>query len=152
MKQQAGHHLAEFNLGVLKYDWDDPRIADFANNLTLVNEIAERSPGYIWHLPGDEMEAAQMDPDGPLGGNPRIASTLSVWESRDHLGNFVWKTVHKKFYDRRDEWYGPQGGPRLVMWWVPIGHRPDLQEAMQRYNKFDQLGATDEAFNWAYID
>jgi len=69
VKQPLGHHLAEFNLGVLKYDWDDPRVADFANNLTLVNDIAQRSPGYVWHLPGDEMEAAQLDTFGL--GKPR---------------------------------------------------------------------------------
>lgn len=26
----------------------DPRLADFTDNLALVNDIAERSPGFIW--------------------------------------------------------------------------------------------------------
>ena len=100
-----GLHLAEFNIGILKYDWDDPRVADFMNNLDRVYGIAERSPGYVWHLSGDEMEAAQLDAEGVLGGNPRTASTLSVWESPEALEHFTWNTLHKQFYDRKTEWY-----------------------------------------------
>ena len=72
--------LAEFNIGILKYDWEDPRVADFRDNLDAVFALAARSPGYVWHMGEDEMEAAQLDASGPLGGNPRTASTLSVWE------------------------------------------------------------------------
>ncbi len=32
-------HLAEFNIGMLKYDWGDPRLADFADNLDLFHDI-----------------------------------------------------------------------------------------------------------------
>jgi len=78
--------------------------------------------------------------------------TLSVWESRDLLADFVWKTVHKKFYDRRAEWYDAQDGPRLVMWWVKAGHRPDFFEAMEKYRQFSKYGATDAAFGWDHID
>ena len=63
-------HLAEFNIGTLRYDWDDPRVADFQNNLDKVFAIAERSAGYVWHLKGPEMEAAQLDRTGPLGEIP----------------------------------------------------------------------------------
>ena len=44
------HHLAEFNIGTLKHDWDDPRVADFANNIDRVNAIAQRSPGFVWQF------------------------------------------------------------------------------------------------------
>lgn len=141
--------LAEFNIGILKYDWDDPRVADFQNNLDRVFAIAERSPGYIWHMPGDEMEAAQLDVQGVLGGNPRTASTLSVWKDLQSLEHFVWNTVHKRFYDRRAEWYDPAGqGLRLVMWWVPDGHRPSVAEAVEKLDLLDKQGASEAAFGW----
>ncbi|SNS26946.1 protein of unknown function [Antarctobacter heliothermus] len=146
-------HLAEFNIGTLKYDWDDPRVADFQNNLDRVFAIAERFDGYIWHLKGPEMEAAQLDPTGPLGGDPRTASTLSVWRDLAALERFVWKTVHKRFYDRRAEWYGPQnawGGLRLVMWWVPIGQIPTITEAAARLRQLVRDGDSDTAFGWDY--
>ena len=145
-------HLAEFNIGILKYDWDDPRVADFQNNLDRVYAIAARSPGYVWHMPPDEMEAAQLDPAGILGGNPRIASTLSVWESPEALRAFTFETVHKQFYDRRGEWYDPDGQPtRFVMWWVPEGHRPTIDEAAVRLDTFTRNGPTPEAFDWRRI-
>lgn len=152
MTGRAGRkHLAEFNIGILKYDWDDPRVADFQNNLDRVFAIAERSAGYVWHLQGDEMEAAQLDPNGPLGGNPRTASTLSVWQDLDSLKHFVWNTVHKRFYDRRMEWYDPaEQGLRLVMWWVPEGHRPSMAEAVARLKLRETKGDSDAAFGWDY--
>ena len=145
-------HLAEFNIGTLKYDWDDPRVADFQNNLDRVYDIARRAPGYVWHMEGDDMEAAQLDPDGPLDGNPRTASTLSVWETAESLHHFVWKTVHKQFYDRRTEWYDPGQGMRLVMWWVDPGHHPTVTEAMERFHHLEKHGNTDHAFNWQHLE
>ncbi|WP_299670896.1 DUF3291 domain-containing protein [uncultured Roseobacter sp.] len=149
--QPAGHHLAEFNLGTLLYDWDDPRVADFVNGLDLVNGIAQRSPGFVWMMDGDAMEAAQADPQGPLGGNPRTASTLSVWEDVARLEHFVWNTVHKQFYDRKEEWYGAVETLRLVMWWVPVGHKPSIDEAMARFQLLERQGESGEAFGWAHL-
>ena len=39
----ALRHLAQLNIGRLRYPTDDPRVADFMNNLDLVNSLAERS-------------------------------------------------------------------------------------------------------------
>lgn len=143
--------LAEFNIGILKYDWDDPRIADFQNNLDRVYDLARRSSGYVWHMDSEEMEAAQLDPDGPLHGNPRTASTLSVWRDAQSLYDFAFKTVHKQFYDRKGEWYDPGQGLRLVMWHVADGHRPTLAEAMARYDHLAQHGNSDHAFGWDHL-
>jgi hypothetical protein len=48
LQQPANHHLAQLNIGRIRYEIDDPRMADFTNNLALVNGIAERSAGFIW--------------------------------------------------------------------------------------------------------
>ncbi|MCR8546262.1 DUF3291 domain-containing protein [Salipiger sp. P9] len=149
--QPDGHHLAEFNLGVLKYDWDDPRVKDFVDGLDLVNGIAQRSAGFVWMMSGDEMEAEQLAPEGALGGNPRLASTLSVWEDAASLEHFVWNTVHKRFYDRKAEWYDAVDSLRLVMWWVPEGHRPTTAEAMARFRHLETHGDSAFAFGWAHL-
>ncbi len=151
MNQPLGHHLAEFNLGVLKHDWDDPRVADFADNIDRVNAIAQRAPGFVWMLDGDGMEAAQLDPGGPLGDNPRTASILSVWKDVASLEHFVWNTVHKKFYGRRAEWYHRGEALRLVLWWVPEGHHPDVAEAMGRFQYLEANGESDHAFGWTHL-
>ncbi len=151
MRQPAGHHLAELNLGILKYDWDDPRVQDFVNGLDLVNGAAMRSPGFVWMMPEDEMEKAQNDPEGPMDAHPRLASTLSVWEDVASLEHFVWNTVHKRFYDRKSEWYDMGAVLRLAMWWVPVGHRPDMSEAMARFRHLEAHGPTDHAFGWQHL-
>ena len=143
-------YLAEFNIGILRHDWEDPRIADFANALDQVNNIAARSPGFVWRLPDEEMEAAQCNPDGVLGGNPRTASTLSVWEDVDSLEQFVWRTLHKRFFDRREEWFAPDQGIRLVLWHIYQDHRPSINEAVERLRNLESRGDTDFAFGWAY--
>ncbi|MBN9888096.1 DUF3291 domain-containing protein [Salipiger abyssi] len=149
--QPDGHHLAEFNLGVLKYDWDDPRVKDFVDGIGRVNAIAQRSAGFVWMMDGDEMESEQLAPEGVLGGNPRLASTLSVWEDAAHLEHFVWNTVHKQFYDRKAEWYDAVDAVRLVMWWVPEGHRPTTTEAMERFRHLEAHGDSEFAFGWAHL-
>lgn len=144
-------HLAEFNLGILRYDWDDPRVKGFVDGLDLVNGVAQRSPGFIWMLGEDEMHAAQQDPNGSLGGNPRTASTLSVWQNVASLENFVWNTLHRQFYERKHEWYDAVEDIRLVMWWVPEGHRPTIDEAAQRLAYLKKAGESDHAFGWSYL-
>ncbi|MEO0668590.1 MAG: DUF3291 domain-containing protein [Pseudomonadota bacterium] len=144
--------LAEFNIGILKYDWDDPRVADFAGNLDRVYDIARRSPGYVWQMENEDMEAAQLDVQGVLGGNPRTASTLSVWQDVESFRHFVFQTVHKQFCDRKAEWYDvAEQGTRLVMWWVPEGHIPTVKEAVERLSHLDAQGPSDHAFGWDHV-
>ncbi|GAA6175024.1 DUF3291 domain-containing protein [Sulfitobacter pacificus] len=151
MNHPEGHHLAELNLGILKYDWDDPRVQDFVNGLDLVNAAAMRSPGFVWMLPEEEMHFEQTSDAGNMGANPRMASTLSVWEDVASLEHFVWNTVHKRFYDRKAEWYDMGAALRFAMWWVPIGHHPTMAEAMTRFRHLEQHGASDQAFGWAAV-
>ena len=149
MIQPAGHHLAEFNCGVLRYDWDDPRVADFADNEPRVNALAERAPGFVWRLSSEEMEREQLDAQGALGGNPRMASTLSVWADAASREHFVWNTVHRAFYARRAEWYDATDSHRLVMWWIPEGTRPTVADGVARLAKLEAEGPSAEAFGWA---
>ena len=48
MQQPLNHHLAQLNIGRIRYEIADPRMADFTDNLALVNGLAERTPGFVW--------------------------------------------------------------------------------------------------------
>jgi hypothetical protein len=39
----------------------------------------------------------------------------------------------------------------FVMWWVPIGHQPTMDEALQRLDMLRERGASEDAFDWAYL-
>lgn len=148
---RPGHHLAELNLGILRHDWDDPRVKAFVDGIDLVNRVAERSPGFVWRMTDDDMDAAQNDPTGALGGDPRMASTMSVWEDVASLEAFVWNTVHRQFFERRAEWFDAVESIRLVMWWVPEGHRPSIGEGMERFRHLETHGDSEHAFGWKYL-
>ncbi|HEV2956407.1 MAG TPA: DUF3291 domain-containing protein [Xanthobacteraceae bacterium] len=141
------HHLAQLNIGRLRYPTDDPRMADFMNALDLVNGLAERSPGFVWRLKDGSNNATAIRPFP----DPDMAVNLSVWESIEALERFVWQTLHKRFYGRRQEWFAKAEGPHLVMWWVPAGHMPTVEAAKERLEYLAAHGPSDYAFGWESI-
>ena len=56
------HHLAQLNIGRIRYDIGDPRMADFTNNLAFVNGIAERSARFIWRYIEESGNATNTRP------------------------------------------------------------------------------------------
>ncbi|MGE0501928.1 MAG: DUF3291 domain-containing protein [Rhizobiaceae bacterium] len=141
-------HLAELNVARLKYPFEDPRVADFAANLDLVNGVAERSAGFVWRLVDDGGENAI---DIRPFDDPAVITNLSVWDSAERLEHFVWNTVHKRFYARKTEWFALMEKQHFVMWWVDEGHRPSLEEAMARLDHLRAHGDTDVAFGWSHL-
>jgi hypothetical protein len=140
-------HLAQLNIGRFRYPTDDPRMADFMNNLELVNRLAERSKGFVWRLQDASGNATNFRPFP----DPNMAVNLSVWEAIEALERFVYKTVHKRFYGRREEWFDKLDGRHSVMWWVPVGHRPGLIEAKERLEHLAAHGPSEFAFDWAGV-
>ena len=145
---EQGRHLAQLNIGRIRHEIDDPRMADFADNLALVNGLAECTPGFVWRY----QDASGNSTDTrPYTGDPRMAINLSVWDSVEALERFVWQTLHKRFYGRRAEWFEHLGGPYFVMWWVPAGHRPTVDEAVERLEHLKAHGPSDHAFGWESV-
>ena len=145
MDQPAGHHLAQLNIGRLRYEASDPRMADFVDNLAFVNGLAERSEGFVWRHQDDSGSAIDTR---PFDGDPRMAINMSVWVDGDALARFVWQTVHKRFYGQRHDWFETLDGLYFVMWWVPAGHKPTVREAIERLDHLKRHGPSDHAFDW----
>jgi len=143
----AIRHLAQLNIGRFRYPTDDPRMADFMNNLDRVNALAERSAGFVWRLKDESGNATNFRPFP----DPQMAVNLSVWESAEALERFVWQTVHKRFYGRKPEWFDALETPHFVMWWVSAGHRPSLEEAKERLEYLSAHGPSEFAFGWESV-
>ncbi len=141
--------LAELNVGRLVAETGDPRVADFMNNLDRINNMGRRMPGFVWMMEGSGTPGTG-NTDAKIDGDPLYVANLSVWNSVEALGRFVWDTVHSQFYDRRTEWFEVARAPHFVMWWVPEGHRPSLDEALARLEVLRRDGDTPDAFGWAY--
>jgi hypothetical protein len=138
-------HVAQLNIGRFRYETDDARMADFMDNLERVNAIAERSPGFVWRYTDATGNATDTR---PFDGDPLMAVNLSVWESIEALEKFVWQTVHKRFYARKHEWFEKFDGSYFVLWHVPAGHRPSVQEAIERLEHLKAHGPSEHAFGW----
>jgi hypothetical protein len=144
----AQRHLAQFNIGRLRHEVGDPRMADFIDNLAFVNGLAERSKGFVWRYEDASGSAIETR---PYGDDPRMAINLAVWEDVESLERFVWQTVHKRFYGRREEWFEKMDERYFVMWWVPAGHRPTVAESVERLDHLRRLGPSDFAFGWESV-
>jgi Domain of unknown function (DUF3291) len=139
----TARHLAQFNIARIRFPLDDPRMAEFVDNVHRVNGLAEQIEGFVWRLQDESGHAMNMS----VNGDPRVLPNLTLWESANALERFVWQTLHGRFYRRREEWFEPIATP-LVMWWVPAGHRPTLAEGIERLDRFDAHGPSDFAFGW----
>ena len=146
----ATHHLAELNVGRLLVPTDDPRVKEFMDNLDRINGLGKRMPGFVWMMEGSG-EPGTGNTETFVGDDPQSVTNLTVWESVETLEQFVWNTVHRQFYERREEWFEVLGKMHFVMWWVPAGHRPTLDEALERLEHLRQNGDSDHAFGWSYL-
>nr|WP_216825926.1 DUF3291 domain-containing protein [Sulfitobacter sp. SK012] len=141
--------LAELNVGRLIAATDDPRVAEFMDNLDKINGLGKRMPGFIWMMEGSG-EPGTGNTDAKIEGDPLYVANLSVWRDLAALETFVWDTLHKRFYEKRRAWFEVAAAPHFVMWWVPQGHQPTLQEALARLEHLRDNGDSDHAFGWSY--
>ncbi len=143
-------HLAELNIGRLIAPTDDPRVQAFMNALDRINGLGKTMPGFVWMMEGSG-EPGTGNTETKIGGDPQAVSNLTVWASVETLEAFVWNTVHRKFYERRQEWFEVMGEMHFAMWWVEPGHQPSLEEALERLDHLRAHGDTDYAFGWKHL-
>ncbi|MFV0385056.1 DUF3291 domain-containing protein [Paracoccus sp. (in: a-proteobacteria)] len=148
--QKPGHHLAELNVGRLVAPTGDPRVAEFMAGLDRINGMGRRMPGFVWMMEGSG-EPGTGNTENKIGGDPQFVSNLTVWENAESLEKFVWQTAHRQFYERRAEWFELLGQMHFVMWWVPAGHKPTLDEALARLDHMREHGDGDHAFGWSWL-
>jgi hypothetical protein len=139
-------HLAQFNIARIRYPLDDPRMAEFVDNVARVNALAEQIDGFVWRLQDESGNAMGMR----VYDDPRILPNLTLWQSPQALERFVWQTLHGRFYRRRVDWFEPLETP-LALWWVPAGARPALEDGVARLDHLIRQGPSDHAFGWEQL-
>jgi len=137
-------HLAQFNIGRLRAPTDDPLLAEFMANLDRVNALAEATPGFVWRLQTEDGNATAIRPfdDGLMAVN------LSVWESLESLAEYVYRSAHTGFLRRRGEWFERLHDAHMVLWWVPAGTLPSVEDAMARLARLRRDGPNPDAFTF----
>jgi len=138
-------HIAQMNVGTTLYPLDDPRIAEFMDGLDRVNALADGSPGFVWRLQSDSGNATDIK---PRDADPLFIVNMSVWDTVESLFDFVYKTAHRGVMIKRREWFAQPAGAYMVLWWVPAGHRPTVEEGLARLAELDANGPTPRAFTF----
>ncbi len=143
-------HLAELNIGRLIAPTDDPRVAEFMDNLDRINGLGKRMPGFVWMMEGSG-EPGRGNTDAFIDGDPQFVANLSVWETPQQLETFVFGTLHDKFMARGKEWFETLAQMHFVMWWVPEGTQPTLVEALAKLSYREAHGDSAAAFGWDWL-
>jgi hypothetical protein len=138
--------LAQVNIGRLRAPIDDPQIAGFVAALDEINALADAAPGFVWRLQTEDGDATAIRPtDDDL-----LLINMSVWESAEHLADYVYRSGHVEVMRQRRQWFEPFGSSYMALWWVPSGHRPSEAEAFERLALLDERGPTPEAFTFRH--
>ena len=139
----TGYHLAQLNVGVPRAPVESPDLAGFMAGIIPVNALADAAPGVVWRLEGgDGPGATALRPFGP-----DIMVNMSVWETLEALRDFVYRNgPHLDFMRRRREWFHRMAEHHLVLWWIPAGHLPSLDEARSRLDLLRSRGPGPMAF------
>jgi hypothetical protein len=138
-------HLAQLNIGRLRAPIDDPALTDFVANLDPINALADATPGFVWRLQTEEGNATAIR---PFADDELMAINMSVWESMEALADYVYRSAHTAFLRRRSEWFERLRDVYLVLWWIPAGTLPTVDEAVARLDRLRTYGPTQEAFTF----
>lgn len=138
-------HLAQLNIGYFKKPLDHPDMQDFVNGLERINGIAEASPGFIWRLT-DADGASSSFVEVPGATDPMTASNLSVWTDLEALRGFMYKTDHVSYLRRKAEWFDHKPEALTVLWWIPAGTTPTLEDAVRRLEVLQEQGPTEQGW------
>jgi hypothetical protein len=137
-------HLAQLNVGRLLAPLETETLSGFVAQLAPINALAGTSPGFVWRLQTEAGDATSIRPtDDDL-----FLINLSVWSSLEALRAFVYTSAHVQVLRQRRSWFEQLATSHMVLWWVPAGHIPTADEALERLERLRRDGPTPAAFTF----
>ncbi len=145
------YHLAQVNIARLRAPLDSEVLAGFVAALDAVNASADGAPGFVWRLQTEDGNATSIrafEWDG--GDSAGVLVNMSVWETVEDLGRWVYGDLHRAVLRRRREWFHRVDEATVALWWVPAGHRPTTGEAEARVSHLRANGPSALAFTFRH--
>ena len=127
--------IAQFNLAQLRHGPNDPRLVGFSAGANMIRRAASTAPGHIWNAQ-DVIDDAYF-------------ATRSLWESVEALHEFVYSGIHRRYLNRRREWFVENDRTTMVLWKVSKGEIPGLVDAQERLECLRENGPSERAFSFA---
>lgn len=148
-QRSAGYELAQANVAYALDAHDSPRLAEYMARLDEINQLADRSAGFVWRYLTDSRDPAQREFE-----DPRVLFNMSVWVSIEALHAYTYRTAHAEVYAARQRWFTAAravvGGHALAIWWIRAGDRPTVADARQRLELIAATGPSERAFTFKH--
>lgn len=139
------YHLAQINIGRMLAPVDSEVMFGFTSRLDEINALADEAEGFVWRLQTDDGDATAIRPYD----DDMMIINMSVWESFEALHTYTYKTLHAELIKGRKQWFEKLSKPHMVLWWIPAGHIPTIEEALAKLDLLEANGSTPEAFTFA---
>ena len=140
------YHLAQLNIAKMKFAIDDPGMAGFVARLDDINALADAAPGFVWRLQTEDGDAT-----GIVYFGADALVNMSVWEDRDSLHNYIYRSAHSEVMALRKQWFERMTEAYSVLWWIAEGHIPTLDEASERLECLRLQGPGPSAFTFKQV-
>jgi len=127
--------LAQANLSLLRHPRAAPQVAEFAAAIERINALADRAPGFVWRS------------RVPVSDDERLVLNLSVWQAYLPLHEYTYRSAHGHYVRRRTEWFDRVRQPSTVLWWIPSGTHPTVEEGLARLRHLQHHGPSPKAFS-----
>src|SRR5215471_11572529 len=146
LMKKPHYYLAQVNIARARAPLEDPVMAGFVNQLSVINALADSSPGFVWRLQSETGDNTYLRPyDDAL-----IIFNLSVWESVNTLKQYVYRSEHVAAVRDQKLWFEKMEAAHFALWWIPAGHIPSVEEAKQRLLYRQQHGESAVAFSFGH--
>jgi hypothetical protein len=144
MNEPHGWHLAQLNVARAIAPLDSAVLVDFMMALERINALADAAPGFVWRL----QTSSGSSVDVRYGDDDRFIVNMSVWRTPEELFDFVYRTAHTAVMQQRRRWFEKASEAHQVLFWVPVGHVPSVEEAMSRLDELRRRGPSPAAFTF----
>ncbi|MDG9668714.1 DUF3291 domain-containing protein [Hahella sp. CR1] len=159
-------YVCLMTFSVLRAPYGDSIVQEFDDRTPDVFSEAEGSPGFIarakpvediqW-MTNYQKDWGEWGPfavprfylDGITQGHTKQAQTISIWKDLESVFKFAYHgPLHQAALRKSGKWFGQQGWPIYVVWWIDKDHQPNWREACERLEHLNDHGSTPFAFTF----
>jgi hypothetical protein len=137
----TGYHVAQVNIGLPLESLTSQRLRGFVEMLGPINALVDVAPGFVWRLQTEDGDATAIR----AFADERLIINMSVWESIEAYGAFVYGPEHLAVMRQRKQWFTTMS-VYTCAWWIPAGTLPTPADAEPRLELLRRLGPTPDAF------
>ena len=136
--------LAQLNIAKGRDSMESELMRGFVDRLEEINALADQSDGFIWRLQTEDGDATSIQ----AFDDPNLIINMSVWRDIESLKHFVYRTIHVDLISSREQWFEKIRQAHQVLWWIPAGHQPDIEEAKHKLDVLRNSGPGPDAFTF----